>query len=231
MVDSVTSTSTAAQSVASAAATASSEARITSDFDTFLKLLTTQLNNQDPLKPLDSNQFAEQLATFSSVEQQTNTNKKLDLLIAQGANGSLNELAQWVGRGVRSEVAGFEYSGAEFQITAPGDSEAERAQVVIRNASGVEVARLDSTPAGGPLSWDGVGANGATVANGVYSVEFVYEKGQGASAESWSVAAGASGRVIEARRDGDAIQLLLDSGAVVDPENVVAISDSEAATA
>ncbi|MFV2001871.1 MAG: flagellar hook capping FlgD N-terminal domain-containing protein, partial [Paracoccaceae bacterium] len=56
-------------------------ANVNSDFETFLKLLTTQLKNQDPLKPVDSSDFAVQLATFSSVEQQVKTN---DLLTSLG---------------------------------------------------------------------------------------------------------------------------------------------------
>ena len=53
---------------------------IGSDFDTFLKLLTTQMKNQDPLNPIDSTDYATQLATFSGVEQQTRTNQLLESL-------------------------------------------------------------------------------------------------------------------------------------------------------
>ncbi len=51
------------------------------DFQTFLTLLTTQLRNQDPLKPMDSTQFVAQLASFSAVEQQVRTNEKLAEII------------------------------------------------------------------------------------------------------------------------------------------------------
>ena len=61
---------------------------IADDFDTFLKILTTQLQNQNPLDPIDSNQFTDQLVQFSSVEQEIKTNKNLEQLIAlSGANG------------------------------------------------------------------------------------------------------------------------------------------------
>ena len=56
-------------------------ASLAETFDNFLLLLTTQLENQDPLDPLDSNQFTEQLVNFTGVEQQVNTNKKLDQLL------------------------------------------------------------------------------------------------------------------------------------------------------
>ena len=60
-------------------------AQLSSNFDTFLTLLTTQLKNQDPTAPMDSNQFTQQLVEFSQVEQQINTNTNLKTLITQGA--------------------------------------------------------------------------------------------------------------------------------------------------
>ncbi|MEM9421428.1 MAG: flagellar hook capping FlgD N-terminal domain-containing protein, partial [Pseudomonadota bacterium] len=71
-------------------ATATAKSQLTSDFNTFLQLLTAQVNNQDPLEPLDSTQFVEQLATFSALEQQINTNSQLDTItgLLQGALGA-----------------------------------------------------------------------------------------------------------------------------------------------
>src|SRR5579871_5565125 len=57
---------------------------LSSNFSTFLTLLTTQLKNQDPTSPMDSNQFTQQLVEFSQVEQQINTNSNLNTLITQG---------------------------------------------------------------------------------------------------------------------------------------------------
>src|SRR5579872_4398386 len=58
--------------------------QLSSNFSTFLTLLTTQLKNQDPTSPMDSNQFTQQLVEFSQVEQQINTNSNLNTLITQG---------------------------------------------------------------------------------------------------------------------------------------------------
>jgi len=58
--------------------TTASKASLSQDFDDFLQLLTTQLQNQDPLNPMDSNEFTNQLVQFSQVEQQINSNQKLD---------------------------------------------------------------------------------------------------------------------------------------------------------
>ena len=68
---------------------------ISSDFQTFLRMLTTQMQNQNPLEPIEASDFAVQLATFSGVEQQVRTN---DLLSQLTSRMGLSELANWVGR-------------------------------------------------------------------------------------------------------------------------------------
>lgn len=73
------------------------------EFDTFLKMLTAQLKNQDPLNPMEGTDFAVQLATFSGVEQQTQTNKLLNQLVTQlGNGGGLGQTANWIGKEART---------------------------------------------------------------------------------------------------------------------------------
>ncbi len=76
-------------------------ALLSSDFQTFLKMLTTQARNQDPLNPMDSSDYAQQLATFSGVEQQVRTNTLLESLAAQLGGGGLTQYASWVGMEAR----------------------------------------------------------------------------------------------------------------------------------
>src|SRR5918911_3460789 len=84
-----TATTTAAQQTPKQKTTGLGE-----NFDTFLKLLTTQIKNQDPLQPLDSNQFTQQLVQFSQVEQAINTNDKLSSLVTlQSTNQMVNSLS------------------------------------------------------------------------------------------------------------------------------------------
>lgn len=80
---------------------ASAKDAINSDFETFLIMLTTQMQNQDPLNPIDSSDFAVQLATFSSVEQQVKTNDLLTSLGQQFELMGLSQLAGWVGMEAR----------------------------------------------------------------------------------------------------------------------------------
>src|SRR3954470_17819141 len=94
----VTSVTAASTSATSTSAAASAQKQLAGNFDTFLTLLTTQLKNQDPLSPMDSNQFTQQLVQFSQVEQQINANKNLESLVsmskAQGATSAVGYLGK-----------------------------------------------------------------------------------------------------------------------------------------
>src|SRR5690242_5441077 len=81
-----------------ASGAASAQKQLSSNFDTFLTLLTTQLKNQDPLAPMDSNQFTQQLVQFSQVEQQINSNKNLESLIALTKGRSAADAVSYLGK-------------------------------------------------------------------------------------------------------------------------------------
>src|ERR1700746_1550917 len=91
---------TSSTSGTSSSSTAVDDTMIASNFTTFLTLLTTQLQNQDPLSPMDSNQFTQQLVQFSQVEQQINTNDNLKSLITQGANQTGAYAVSYLGKAV-----------------------------------------------------------------------------------------------------------------------------------
>ncbi len=74
---------------------------IASDFETFLKMMTTQLKNQDPLNPIDSADYSVQLATFSGVEQQAKTNQLLEAMRGELGMMGMSQMASWVGREAR----------------------------------------------------------------------------------------------------------------------------------
>ncbi|MCX7645335.1 MAG: flagellar hook assembly protein FlgD [Rhodobacteraceae bacterium] len=144
---------------------------ISSDFQTFLRMLTAQIQNQDPLNPTPSDEFAVQLATFSGVEQQVRTNQLLEAIAAQ-FGGGMAQIAGWVGMEARAE-APVRFDGAPVTLypnPAPG---ADRAELVVRNANGREVGRLPVTPSREPIVWDGTGAGGGPVLPGLYSFELV----------------------------------------------------------
>jgi flagellar basal-body rod modification protein FlgD len=80
-VNTTSSSSSSSSAAAAQAAGSSASQQLAGNFNTFLQLLTTQLQNQNPLDPLDTNQFTQQLVEFASVEQQINTNTNLQSLI------------------------------------------------------------------------------------------------------------------------------------------------------
>jgi flagellar basal-body rod modification protein FlgD len=154
-----------------AAARASDQAEsagaLAADFQTFLTLLTTQMRNQDPLKPMESTEFVAQLATFSGVEQQVRANDRLDAireLLGGGAAG----LAEWIGREVRAPgKAAFE--GEPVEVGKTPVEGADKAWLVIRNDFDQVVARLPVDPAADTVEWSGTDAMGTGLPHGRYA--------------------------------------------------------------
>lgn len=93
----MTTVNPAQSAFAANAAPAPASTVLNSDFETFLKMLTVQMQNQDPLNPMDSSEYAMQLATFSGLEQQVLTNELLNSLIYLGSQTGVSGLADWIG--------------------------------------------------------------------------------------------------------------------------------------
>ena len=168
---------------------------LSSDFETFLKMLTVQMQNQDPLNPVDSSEYAVQLATFSSVEQQVLTNDLLEGIQALMSTSGMAQLSAWIGREVLSE-AGAHFSGDPISVHAKSHSMADTAQLVIRDAFDREVQRLPLDAKESAFHWRGVYPSGAAFPHGFYR----FEVESFASGNMIDVtAAGSYGRVVEAR--------------------------------
>ncbi|HZS81977.1 MAG TPA: flagellar hook assembly protein FlgD [Stellaceae bacterium] len=151
--------------------TSAAQATLGSDLNTFLKLLTTQLQNQDPESPLDTNQFTQQLVSFSQVEQAINTNTKLDNLIAlQSADQSVAALPL-VGHTVQfsDNKLPLVDGSAQFAYTLP--SQASQAVITVSDASGKIVFQGQGDTAAGAhtFSWDGHGSDGGQLPDGTYT--------------------------------------------------------------
>jgi len=145
------------------------KATLSSDFETFLKMLTVQMQNQDPLNPVDSSDYAVQLATFSSVEQQVLTNDLLGTLVGQSGAG-LDKLANWVGMEVR--VPGTaSFDGKPIAVWAEPAPGADRAFLVARDGYGNEVTRHRVAGDGGRQDWSGNLEAGGTALHGTYTFE------------------------------------------------------------
>ena len=163
-------TATSALGASATGSSADSEQR-------FLKLLVTQLNNQDPLNPLDNAQLTSQLAQMSTVSGIEKLNTAFQSLLAQSGSSQVLQSASLIGRTVLvpgNALAFKQGVDVPFAVDMPGA--ADSVKVAITNAAGDTVRSYDL---GGlaqgvkTLSWDGVGDNGAPVADGIYTVNVV----------------------------------------------------------
>lgn len=141
----------------------------------FLKLLVTQLNNQDPLNPLDNAQLTSQLAQMSTVSGIEKLNNAFQSLLAQSGSSQVLQSASLIGRTVL--VPGAELvldSGTDVPFAVELPAAAESVKVTIANAAGDAVRSYDlgALPPGvKTLSWDGLSDNGSQLAGGVYTIK------------------------------------------------------------
>jgi len=192
---------------------------ITSDFDTFLRMLTVQMQNQDPLNPIDSTDFAVQLATFSGVEQQVRTNQLLADMQARFQQTGLADIAGWIGQEARSS-APVAYTGVPVTLSPTPAPGADRAVLVVRDARGGVVAREELPPSAAPYQWLGADATGSPLRPGVYSLTLESLRGETVlSSEPVQHFA----RVIEARSGADGITVVLAGGVEVAAAAVTAL--------
>jgi flagellar basal-body rod modification protein FlgD len=151
----------------------------------FLQLLVAQLQNQDPVNPMDGTEFAAQLADFNSVEQLISVNEGLSQLAMSqdlmGASLTNSMAASLTGKEVRalSNQIGLSSQGNASVNYKLNDS-ASQVEIVIRTESGAEIRRetLSSIPSGdNSWTWDGLDTNGERMGEGKYTVEVIAKNG------------------------------------------------------
>jgi flagellar basal-body rod modification protein FlgD len=167
--DSISSATATAATATKAAA--SSRIQIASNFNQFLTLLTTQLKNQNPLDPLDTNQFTQQLVQFASVEQQLQTNDTLGALLKSTQAASATSALGFVGTEIVADGATSRLTsaGAQWRLTAP---RAGQATITITNSSGSVVATNNVALQAGAqtFTWDGRTSTGLVAPEGDYTI-------------------------------------------------------------
>ncbi len=206
-------------STAVAASSNKSGKVISSDFETFLQMLTTQARYQDPLQPVDSSQYSAQLAQFSMVEQQVLSNDLLTALSAQLGGGGISQMAGWIGLEARS-TAPVQFDGAPITVAPTVAAAAKTADLVVFNANGKEVQRSAIGVSGAQIEWAGVAANGTPFPRGQYS--FVVESKSGEDVIA-STPAAVYSKIIEARIEPSGARLILEGGSAISAEDVTAL--------
>lgn len=222
MIDSSTAATTAASATAPAKSPASAKpSGLASDFETFLKMLTAQARYQDPLEPIDSTEYAAQLAQFSMVEQQVKTNDTLTLLSGQMDQSSMASLAGWVGMEARAETP-IAFDGSPITVSPNPARTADQAFLVVTDTAGKEVQRQQIPTQADPIQWAGVDGNGQPFANGTYS--FSVESLSGGKAIK-SGPTEVYGRIAEAQVQNNGVMLIFEGGHAVPATSVTALRE------
>lgn len=179
-VTTATTTSTAAATSTSNAAT--SRTTIAQNFDTFLTLLTTQLKNQNPTDPLDTNQFTAQLVQFATVEQQIRSNQNLESILALQKAAQTSSAVGFLGQQVAAEGQTTYLDPAKGANWNYSVSKPAKATITIRDSAGTTVFAEETTlNAGeGTYKWDGRGTSGSKMPAGDYTINIAAKDASGA---------------------------------------------------
>jgi flagellar basal-body rod modification protein FlgD len=161
-----------ASSSSSASLSGTTGATLAGNFQTFLTLLTTQLQNQNPLDPLDTNQFTSQLVQFASVEQQLKTNDQLTTLVSLQQTAQSTQALTFVGKTavVDGSTAALSNSSATWDINVPTNS---NVNLTITNSTGQTVFTGSYQVNAGnnqPFTWNGKGNDGTQWPDGQYKL-------------------------------------------------------------
>lgn len=149
------------------------QVQLTKDFSQFLTLLTTQLQNQDPMNPMDSNEFTNQLVQFSQVEQAINTNQKLDNLVNLQLSGMSGVALGYVGMDVMYRSADMNYDGENpVSVIYALNEQAKTAKINVFDEQGNLVYNGDAPKDAGrnEFVWEGVDLLNNPVEPGTYTV-------------------------------------------------------------
>jgi len=149
----------------------STGATMAQNFDTFLQILVTQLKNQNPLDPLDTNQFTQQLVQFSGVEQQLKTNQFLEAMMTSTQNAGNSQAVSYIGKIVTASGGKSELVDGKAVWHFAVDKAADITATVRDKDGNVVYVKQGSVQQGESVfTWDGIGTDGRQKPNGSYSV-------------------------------------------------------------
>ncbi|HEX3365721.1 flagellar hook assembly protein FlgD [Phenylobacterium sp.] len=206
-------------------ATAQGLDSLTSNFNTFLTLLTTQLKNQDPTSPLDSNQFTQQLVQMTGVEQQLNTNSLLKQVVSN-TSGGISTAVSLIGKQVKaaSDTANLTNGQAQWTYNLP--SAATDLKVQVLDAGGnivAAVAPTDLTAGDHAFSWNGKDLTGAQLPNGgTYTLQVTATDANGAAIASTNYVQG----IVTGVTQNNGTASITINGGAVDWTKVVSVNQA-----
>ena len=220
-------TPTALQNTASTVQAAKTDSeKNSSDFDSFLLLMTTQMKNQDPLKPIDSTQFVSQLAQFSGVEQQIKMNTKLENLISSANNSGFNDAALYLGKTVTAATGHFKVQEGEvsdISYKTPLSATSLQANIFDKSGAIVTSFELPTSVEGTNFKWDMMDNAGHKVSDGIYTIKLQAEDDTGTFVP---VEALTKSKVIEVSRTDTGYNVKTDTGDILSPDAIITLSNT-----
>jgi flagellar basal-body rod modification protein FlgD len=185
----------------------------------FLTILMAQMQNQNPLEPMDSTDYTAQLTQFSSLEQQINTNSYLSAILENLDAGTEGDLLDYIGKEIATDTGSLTLSGGKAESISFTLEETADVEMVIYDSEGNEILRssTEGVAAGTyDISWDGTDADGNRVEDGAYTYRIrAYDEAGDSVAVSLEHCGIVTGVTYQ-----DGKPYLLVNGSRVDPENV-----------
>jgi flagellar basal-body rod modification protein FlgD len=209
--------------------TALGRTRLAENFDTFLSLLTTQLKNQDPLSPLDSNQFTQQLVQMTGVEQQIASNDLLKQLVSNTGSGISNAVSL-IGKDVSAVSNNAQLGNGKADWTYKLKLDAADTKIEVLNDKGTVVhteAASDNKAGDHAYSWNGKDMGGNKLADGVYTLRVTAKDSTGAAVTSTTYV---QGRVTGVEQLDGSTYITVNGGKVL-WDTVTSVKDPAAAAA
>jgi flagellar basal-body rod modification protein FlgD len=179
---------------------------LAADFDTFLTLLTTQLQNQDPSQPMDANELTKQLTEFAGVEQQIETNNQLASLISLQQAGQMAGSSSLLGQRATMATDVLPLQDGSATVNLPAAGTARTARIQVSDSAG-RVLRSTDVPLGTGATawqWDGRDQAGTQRADGAYRVTV---SGRAADGSAVAIDSSVTARVTGVVREGDGLSL------------------------
>jgi flagellar basal-body rod modification protein FlgD len=206
MTTSAVNPNTTATTPASTSSNAMSQ--LSGNFNTFLKLLTTQLQNQDPLSPMDSTQFTQQLVEYSQVEQQINTNTNLQSLISLQQSGAGAAAVGYLGKTVTVTNGNAGLTNGQATWNYSLGSNAASTTLTVTNASGQVVYSAPGSTSSGnnSFNWNGRDSSGGQLPDGTYTLAVTATASDGSKVAS---TVSSTGTVSEVNLSGTTPQLMI----------------------
>ena len=181
MATGIASSTATTNSTATGASSTTDAATLAGNFTQFLTLLTTQLKNQNPLDPLDTNQFTQELVQFSSVEQQLKTNDTLAQLLPASQSSAASTASSFLGKTITADGATTQLSDGSATWSLNATRAAKSATITITDANGNVVATKTQALNSGnqTFTWDGRNASGTVAADGKYTIKIAATAARG----------------------------------------------------